>query len=92
MSFMNMMMNPKVHNLKKVLFEILKERYAQNETIIERVGYSLVTDSDMKEFMTLVSSIYEVAYLKCVSDHREQLKKAGLVANIIGDNQLSKEG
>jgi|APGre2960657404_1045060.scaffolds.fasta_scaffold00286_20 hypothetical protein len=92
MSWMNMMMNPKVHNLKKALFEILKERYAQNDNIIERVGASLVTDSDMKDFMTLVTSIYETAYMKCVNDHREQLKKAGLVANIVANNQFSKDG
>jgi hypothetical protein len=82
-SWMDMMMNPKSHHVKKVMFEILKDRYGKNENIIERISASLVTDSDMKEFFHLVTSIYESAYVKCVEDHKEQLKKSGLEANIV---------
>ena len=37
-SWMDMLMNPKSQHVKKVMFEILKERYGKNENIIEKIG------------------------------------------------------
>jgi len=82
-SWMDYMSNPRGHYLKKTMFEVLQERYAQNEQIIERMGVTLLTESDLTAFMKLVGDIYEMAYLKAVNDHREQLQKAGLVARIV---------
>ena len=65
------------------MFEVLKERYAQNENIIERVGAHLVTEDDVKSFYKLITDVYEKAYLKAVQDHREQLEKAGFAARIV---------
>jgi hypothetical protein len=47
------------------------------------MGVTLLTESDLTAFMKLVGDIYEMAYLKAVNDHREQLQKAGLVARIV---------
>lgn len=80
--WMDYMMNPRGHQLKKVMFEFLKERYAANEQIVERVGSSLQTESDMKSFLKMITDIYEIAYMKAVNDHREQLQKLGIVAKI----------
>lgn len=82
-SWMDYMSNPRGHYLKKTMFEVLQERYAQNEQIIERMGVTLLTESDLTAFMKMVGDIYEMAYLKAVNDHREQLQKAGLVARIV---------
>jgi len=82
-SWMDYMSNPRGHYLKKTMFEVLQERYAQNEQIIERMGVTLLTESDLAAFMKMVGDIYEMAYLKAVNDHREQLQKAGLVARIV---------
>lgn len=82
-SWMDYMSNPRGHYLKKTMFEVLQERYAQNEQIIERMGVTLLTENDLTAFMKMVGDIYEMAYLKAVNDHREQLQKAGLVARIV---------
>jgi len=82
-SWMDYMSNPRGHYLKKTMFEVLQERYAQNEQIIERMGVTLLTESDLTAFMKMVADIYEMAYLKAVSDHKEQLQKAGLVARVV---------
>ena len=86
-SWMDMMMNPKIHHVKKVMFEVLKERYGRNENIIERITSAMVTESDMESFFKLVTDIYEIAYLKSVADHKEQLEKLGLSATIVGDRK-----
>lgn len=80
---MDYMSNPRGHYLKKTMFEVLQERYAQNEQIIERMGVTLLTENDLTAFMKMVGDIYEMAYLKAVNDHKEQLQKAGLVARIV---------
>ena len=85
---MDMLMNPKSQHVKKVMFEILKERYGKNENIIERLSAALVTDNDMKDFFNLVTNIYEAAYFKCVEDHKEQLKKAGLAVNVVPESTV----
>lgn len=85
---MDYMSNPRGHYLKKTMFEVLQERYAQNEQIIERMGVTLLTENDLTAFMKMVGDIYEIAYLKAVNDHREQLQKAGLVARIVSPEKL----
>ena len=71
---MDMLMNPKSQHVKKVMFEILKERYGKNENIIERLSAALVTDNDMKDFFNLVTNIYEAAYFKCVEEDRKSTR------------------
>lgn len=75
--------NPRGHAFKKAMFEILKERYSNNETIIDRLSVALQTESDMNQFLKMVADIYEKAYIKAVDDQREQLEKIGLSARII---------
>lgn len=82
-NWMDYFHNPRGHYLKKTMFEVLKERYAQNEQIIERMGVTLLTESDLNAFVKMIGDVYELAYMKAVNDHREQLQKAGLVARIV---------
>jgi len=82
-NWMDYLMNPRGHMIKKAMFEVLKERYSQNESIIERVSAHLVTEDDVKSFYKLITDVYEKAYFKAVQDHREQLEKAGLAAKIV---------
>lgn len=81
---MDYLTNPKLNYLKQTMFEVLKEYYGKNEQIIERVGSSLVTDSDLKGFFEMVADIYQKGYLKAIDDHKEQLKNMGLEARIKG--------
>ena len=82
-SWMDYLNNPRGHHLKKTMFDVLKERYAQNEQIIDRLGVTLLTEGDLNNFMKMVADIYESAYMKAVEDHKEQLQKAGLIARVI---------
>jgi len=69
------------------MFEIMQERFQENEQIIERVAVSLATEKDTTDFLKLVADLYESAYMKAVKDHREQLEKIGLVANVRSPNR-----
>jgi hypothetical protein len=71
------------------MFEVLKERYAQNEQIIDRMGVTLLTESDLNSFVKMIGDVYEMAYMRAVNDHREQLQKAGLVAKIVPSEKKS---
>lgn len=91
MSWLDYFSNVRGHYIKKAMFDVLNERYAQNEPIIDRLGATLMTESDIAGFMKLIGDVYEAAYMKAVDDHKEQLQKAGLVARIVSPN-YSKEG
>jgi len=82
-NWMDFMSNPRSHYIKKTMFEVLQEKYSSNEPIIERLSVSLMTEGDLNSFLKLIRDVYETAYTKAVEDHREQLKKAGLVARIV---------
>ena len=90
-SWMDMLVNPKNNHIKKAMFQVLKERYAENENIIERIGASLITDGDSKAFFKLVADLYEMGYLKSVNDHREQLVKLGFIATVVPENKSNIE-
>lgn len=89
MSWIDYFSNVRGHYIKKSLFDVLNERYAQNEPIIDRLGVTLMTEKDVKDFLKLVGDIYELAYMKAVDDHKEQLQKAGFVARIVSPNEKS---
>lgn len=89
-SWMDYMNNPREHYLKKTMFQILKERYSQNEQIIERMGSALMVEADLTAFVKMMADVYEIAYMKAVSDHKDQLQKLGLMAKVVP--QKSKEG
>jgi len=82
MSWTNYFSKSQVFHIKKVMFEIMQEKYQENEQIIERVAVSLATEKDTTDFLKMVADLYESAYMKAVRDHREQLEKIGLVANV----------
>jgi len=83
--WLDYMMNPRSHHLKKAMFEILKERYAPHDQILERISASLVTEGDVQDFFKLVTSVYEAAYYKAVEDHSQVLKNLGLTAKIVSE-------
>ncbi len=78
------------YQVKKVMFDLIPERYQKNESIIERLGAVLVTESDVKSFFKLIADVYESGYLKSVNDNKEQLKKLGLNVRVVA--QDSNEG
>lgn len=83
MNWLDYFSNARGHQVKHYCYEMLQERYAKNEPIIDRLSVSLVTESDIKTFLELLADVYERAYLKAVEDHREQLQKLGLAARVV---------
>ena len=79
--------NTKSLYVKKALFEVLKERYQQNEPIIERLSLMLVTETDVQAFFKLITDTYEAGYMKSVADHSDQLKKIGVTARVVPSQQ-----
>lgn len=75
--------NPRGWQLKKTMYEFLKERYPKNEDIIERMGHHLITEKDAKAFMQLMMDVYEVGYMTAVDQHREELAKLGVKVNVV---------
>ena len=82
---MDFLQSNRNHYIKKNIFEILKERFSRNENILDRILYHLATEQDIKDFNKLVADIYEVAYTKCVEDHRKKFEELGYKVNIVAD-------
>jgi hypothetical protein len=85
MSWLDYLGNARGHYVKKAMFDVLQERYSKNEPIIDRLSVALMTEDDIKTFMKLIGDVYEMAYMKAVADHKEQLQKVGLVARIVSE-------
>ena len=89
MSWIDYFSNIRGYYIKKAMFDVLKDRYAVNEQIIDRLGVTLMTESDINGFMKLIGDVYELAYMKAVEDHKEQLQKAGVQVRIVSPNEKS---
>ncbi len=75
--------NPRTFTLKKWMFEILGGKYTKHDSVLERISFSLTTEQDLKDFGSLVTEIYEVAYRKAVEDYKQQAEKMGFKINVI---------
>ena len=82
------MSNPKCFTLKKWFADILKNEYTPHDEIVERISASILTDKDVERFGKLITSIYEVAYKKAVSDYKDEFEKLGVKINI-GNKEIS---
>lgn len=90
-NFNHFMMNPKAFMIKKWLAPILNERFAHNQSILERLSTVLATDQDVKDFGNLVTDIYDAAYRKAVEDYRKQLEELGLKVTIGTTSQRNQD-
>lgn len=79
----NYMANPRTFTIRKWMSELLKEKYAPHDPIVERIAASLVTDRDLKDFGSLITQVYEQAYRKAVSDYQTQVEQLGLKIHVI---------
>lgn len=71
------MANPRSYTAKRWVSDLLQERYAEHDQIVERIATSLVTTKDLQDFGNLLSQIYEVGYRKAIDDNKKQLEKLG---------------
>lgn len=84
MDFLEALQNQQKSQIfKKTMYEFLKERYGKNEMILDRISHALVTDNDLHQFMTLITDVCEMGYLRAINDHKEQLNKLGISVKIV---------
>lgn len=63
--------------VKKYIHNILQEKYSAHHTIVERVGYQMATEQDTMDFLKMIASVYETAYMQGIADFQAGLKKQG---------------
>ena len=90
-SISSLFTDPKIQQIKKLVFEISKTKYVENEEIIERLCSLILTKHDGDKFIKLIMDIYESGYKKSVNDHKEILEKLGYSVKITG-NQSENAG
>jgi hypothetical protein len=70
--------NPKTMILRKFMTQVLGNDVENYDDLLTRIGFSLITESDMSTFATMVNKIIEVGYLKAVDDYKKQLSEMGI--------------
>lgn len=80
--FANLFTDPKVQQIKKMCFELAKNKYAENEEIIDRLLSSIVTKHDAEKFIKFIMDMYESGYKRSIDDHKEILEKLGYSVKI----------
>lgn len=85
--FWSNFLNPRSTYIKKYLYEILKNKYAQNEGIIDRITSQLSLEGDSQDFIRLIGDIFESGYIIAVDQHKEALSKIGMKVTITNDNK-----
>jgi hypothetical protein len=76
-NWMNALARPQSMHIKKMVGQLIQERYPKHEDLLDRISSALITIADVEAFNKLIVDIYEVAYLKCIEDHRQALERAG---------------
>jgi hypothetical protein len=84
---MDFLQNNRNQYIKKNIFEILKDRFSRNENILDRILYYMATEQDIKDLNKLIADIYEIAYLKCVEDHRKKFEEIGYQVKVVSKNK-----
>lgn len=77
MNWMEHLSNPYSKGIKKISFDLLKERYGNYEKIIDQVSKNITNNKEYEEFGKFLLEFYEAGFFKAVEDHRQELKKLG---------------
>jgi hypothetical protein len=82
MDISSLMNSPQTYAIKKYLSDVLKEYYPQDDSIIDRIAKSLVTEKDLNDFNKLIVSIYTVGFAEAARQNKEMFEKLGYKINI----------
>ena len=80
--------------MRSYMNQFLGVQYGRNQDIVERVGHYLVTESDFKNFMSLIVDVYESGFMRAVDDYRTKLAKMGIkveVENSVGSQKENSQ-
>jgi chloramphenicol O-acetyltransferase len=80
------MFNPVRSAIVKYMYDILKDRYPYHQNVIDRCSHYLVTESDAKQFASLITDIYQLGYVKGAREYMQKLNEQGMNFNIISDD------
>ncbi len=81
--------NPYGNGIRNYISEILKEKYPEHESVIEKITEHIKTEKDYKSFGSFVMALYGKGYTTAVEQHKEALAKYGMKANIIDHPEKS---
>ena len=70
--------NQFIVGLHSYMNQFLGVRYDRNRDIIERIGHTLVTEADFKNFMALSVDLYESGFMRAVDEYQHKLSKLGV--------------
>lgn len=71
----------------------MKERFSKHEPILENIAKKSIEDEkDGRQFIELLADIYDMAYKKCVEDHKAELEKRGIKMIIKSQDTSSNDG
>lgn len=82
----NLFGNP--HNLliKKYLYELLKDKYIENEKFIDRMSNQLSYKEDADQFIKLIKDAFGCGFNLAIDQQKEQFSKLGIKLNIVDEN------
>jgi hypothetical protein len=81
-SLSEMLQNPKGMALRNFMAQILGQKYLEYEELLHRATFFLITDKDAASFSKMINDVYELGYIKAVSDYKEQLNNLGIKVNV----------
>ena len=76
-NWISALQNPHLGPLKKYIYDMLKDKYFENENIIDRIGVELKLESDMKAFAQLIFDSYQAGFEESFSQYKNHLKEKG---------------
>jgi hypothetical protein len=83
--------NPLSWGMKKYMFELLQERYSENEDIITRISDNILSEKDYKACGKLMVDVYEKGFKEALRQQKEELQKMGLDVNIASPKVSEKK-
>lgn len=69
--------------LKQYMAQLLDNRGAKYEPLIDRLGTMIVTQRDVEDFVKMMFDIYELGFLRAVREHEHLLQQLGYNVNVV---------
>jgi hypothetical protein len=86
MFWSNYFSNPNSIHVKKYLYEVLKDKYTENEKFIERISSQLILQTDAQDFVKLAGDLFQKGYMIALEQHKEALAKVGMNVKVSADS------
>jgi hypothetical protein len=87
MIWQNFMKNPQSILIKKYLYEFLKDKYMENEKVIDRLSEQLSYKEDADNFLKLANDLFTSGFNLAIEQQKEELSKIGIKLNITNSNK-----